>query len=363
MEKQPTHRESGEMLLSIRKIRYNLLKYWWICILVMGLAVGYVVLTTWKEYRMDVYSASLDTYQTLATVYIDSKDEDYTDAYKWLLYSEMVRDQVDEELQKNGFEPFDKNQDIIFVATKGDSMYYELTTMSVGLDRTMLIATKFEELLVSEAKRVMGLEGQIIDYPEAKAYMTNHKGAVITFDLDEPKTVSLSLGSLLSWNKLMVLLAGVFVWLGSVLILVLADKVFRTKEEIGAVINLPCICELGRDQKEGCDLMAVMLRNIGEKDGNGNFLLASSSKDLGLCELADNISKCLEERIGSSGMDAAVKTGQDMAVSAETLEEGKNAGHVILTIRIDKDKIPDVEKAVRNLEIVDANLIGYVLVK
>ena len=251
MEKQPTHRESGEMLLSIRKIRYNLLKYWWICILVMGLAVGYVVLTTWKEYRMDVYSASLDTYQTLATVYIDSKDEDYTDAYKWLLYSEMVRDQVDEELQKNGFEPFDKNQDIIFVATKGDSMYYELTTMSVGLDRTMLIATKFEELLVSEAKRVMGLEGQIIDYPEAKAYMTNHKGAVITFDLDEPKTVSLSLGSLLSWNKLMVLLAGVFVWLGSVLILVLADKVFRTKEEIGAVINLPCICELGRDQKEG----------------------------------------------------------------------------------------------------------------
>lgn len=41
-------------------------------------------------------------------VYIDSKDEDYTDAYKWLLYSEMVRDQVDEELQKNGFEPFDK---------------------------------------------------------------------------------------------------------------------------------------------------------------------------------------------------------------------------------------------------------------
>lgn len=67
MEKQPTHRESGEMLLSIRKIRYNLLKYWWICILVMGLAVGYVVLTTWKEYRMDVYSASLDTYQTLAT--------------------------------------------------------------------------------------------------------------------------------------------------------------------------------------------------------------------------------------------------------------------------------------------------------
>ena len=45
------------------------------------------------------------------------------------------------------------------------------------------------------------------------------------------------------------------------------------------------------------------------------------------------------------------------------MESGKTAGHVLLAITIDRDKIQDVERAVRNLEIVDANLIGYVLVK
>jgi capsular polysaccharide biosynthesis protein len=363
VEKQQTHKDSGEMLLSVRKIRYNLLKYWWICILVMGLAAGYVVLTTWREYKIDLFNASLDTYQTLATVYIDSADEDYTDAYKWLLYSDLVRDQVDEELKSNGFEPFDKDQDIIYVATKGDSMYYELTVRSIGLDRTMLIATKFEELLVSEAKNVMGLKGRIIDYPVASSYMKTHDGNVLTFELGEPKTVSLSLRSFLSWSKLMVLLAGMFVWLGSVLLLVLADKTFRTKEEVEAVIKVPCICEVNRKSQDACKLLAVMIQNISIKDRNGDFMLASSMKNDGLSEIAVNIKNCLKERYREAGETVAIHAAENMAVSAETLESGKTAGHVLLAITIDRDKIQDVERAVRNLEIVDANLIGYVLVK
>ena len=80
-------------------------------------------------------------------------------------------------------------------------------------------------------------------------------------------------------------------------------------------------------------------------------------------EIAVNIKNCLKERYREAGETVAIHAAENMAVSAETLESGKTAGHVLLAITIDRDKIQDVERAVRNLEIVDANLIGYVLVK
>ena len=76
MEQKTTREWKGEMLVSTRKIWCNIKKYWILGAAVLVICAVLVGLLTFREYRADLASAAMDTYQGQALVYIDSGDED-----------------------------------------------------------------------------------------------------------------------------------------------------------------------------------------------------------------------------------------------------------------------------------------------
>lgn len=337
---------SGEMIISPNKIWHNVKRYWWIALITLGPVVAYVLFTGIRNYRYDVASAQLDGYQSISTVYINSKDEDYTDSYKWLLYSDNLRDELDGMLKENGFEEFDKNVDIVVITRMGDSMYYELMVRSVGQERTEFVATAYTELLLSHAKKVMGLKGQVIDYPSLKTYVKFHDGSYQTFELGKPKTVSLSLRTFITWNKLMLLCAGGFLWIAIIMVFVFMDKVLRTQREVDIATGMDCISIIDKRAEHAVDLLAVLL------SGRTHVVLASAASNEKLDALAAELSG-----------KAPVAAAQGITQNADALEACRQAEHVILTVTLNRDRVPEVEQAVRNLKTAGANVLGYVLIK
>lgn len=346
---------SGEMIISPNKIWHNVKKYWWIALIILGPILAFIAYTGMRNYRFDVASAQFDGYQSISTVYINSKDEDYTDSYKWILYSDNLRADMNTLLVENGFEEFDKNQDIVVITRMGDSMYYELMVRSVGEERTEFVATAYTELLITHVKQVMGLKGQVIDYPSLKTYVKFHDGSYTTFEIGKPKTVGLSLGTFITWNKLMILCAGVFLWVAIIMVFVFMDKILRTKRETDIATGMECICTIDKKSVNALDLLAVMLDFTGKNSGKNHFVLVSAEK-------SDKISD-MAEKLTANVQGASVLAVTDVITDAKSLETCGNADYVVLTVTLNQDKVPQVEQAVRNLKTVGANVLGYVLIK
>lgn len=350
---------SGEMIISPEKIWHNVKKYWWIALIILGPILAFIAYTGMRNYRFDVASAQFDGYQSISTVYINSKDEDYTDSYKWILYSDDLRADMNTLLVENGFEEFDKNQDIVVITRMGDSMYYELMVRSVGYERTEFVAKAYTELLIDYAKKVMGLKGRVIDYPSLKTYVKFHDGSYTTFEIGEPKTVGLSLGAFVTWSKLMLLCAGAFLWVAIIMVFVFMDKILRTKRETDIATGMECICTIDKKNANALDLLAVMLDFTGKNSGKNHFVLATAEKNEKLSGIADEILTKLTKTTAG----ASVQSVTDIINNAMALEACGNADYVLLTVTLNQDKVPEVEQAVRNLQTIGAKVLGYVLIK
>jgi len=344
------------MLVSTRKIWCNIKKYWLLGVAVMAVCAAAVGLMTFREYRADLYSAALDTYQGEALVYIDSEDEDYSDAYTALLYSERIRKQVNEALLEAGFEEFNKKLDTANVDMKGTSMCYRVIVRSNGLERTEFLAKTYTELLMKETAGVMGLPGRIIDEPVMTTYMTKANGSVEIFELDEPRKVTLSLGSFLSWKKLMLLGAGFFLWCAFVMVKVFYDNTLRSREEMEQILTVPCLCEVQRKNRESHELLAVLLNAVAERSGEAQVLLVGARSSKGLTECSGSVREIAEER----HLAVNVEIAEQAALSAETLEKAKAAPHVYLFASVDEDDANSTDRAFANLLTMGVKLEGYV---
>ena len=346
--------ERSGTVLSPEKIWYNFKKVWWVGILILGPILAWIVFTAYKNYKVDLANAQKDMYQSLSTVYIDSEGENYTDSYKWLLYSQELREELNQALLNHGLEEFDKNKDIVFVSAKGESNYYELIVRSIGLERTQLLADGYTNLLVTYAKNIMGLRGRVIDQPDLQKYLEFYDGNYQTFELDQEVTVGFSAGRLVSWKFLMMFLAGVFLWMGVVVLFVLGDKTFRTKEEVDYIAGVGCLCEIGQASQQAESLLAVLVDYYGKSRAKDKFIFTSAMHSNKLKEIVSQL-------MDKSSMKISM---QEMAsVNADTVTACAEADYVILAVKLNEDKTPQVEKAISNINIVGANLIGYILIK
>ncbi len=356
MNQTSTKEWKGEMLISTRKIWCNIKKYWLLGAVVIAACAAMVVLMTVREYRADLAAASLETYQGEALVYIDSADEDYSDAYTALLYSERIRTQVNDALLANGFEKFNKKLDTANVDMKGTSMCYRVIVRSIGLERTQFLARTYTELLVKEAKDIMGLKGKIIDEPVMTTYLTKTNGGVEIFELDEPKKVAVSLGSFLSWKKIMIMGAGFFLWCAFVMVKVFYDTTLRSREEIDQVSVVPFFCEVKKGKQDSYELLAALLDGVSGRTENGRILLAAPKAGRGLADVFEGIKKALADR--HSRVELSMAEG--LVDSAEALDRAKEAGAVFLFVMLDQDSAEDTHQAFANLSVVGAGLYGYI---
>lgn len=351
-----TNEWKGEMLISTRKIWCNIKKYLLLGVVVMAACIGLAVLMTIREYRADLASAALETYQGEALVYIDSADEDYSDAYMALLYSERIRNQVDQALLENGFEKFNKELDTANVDMKGTSMCYRVIVRSLGLERTRFLAKTYTELLLQETKSIMGLKGRIIDDPVMTTYLTKANGGVEIFELDEPKKVTISLGSFLSWKKIMLVGAGFFLWCAFVVARVFYDSTLHSREEIDQVSIVPYFCEVRKGKQESCALLAALLDGVSERTENGSILLAAPKTSKLLTAVFEGTKKALEERNSKVKLSMA----EDLVGSADALDAARAAGAVFLFVTLDQDSAEDTHQAFSNLSVVGAGMYGYI---
>ncbi len=359
MEQKTTREWKGEMLVSTRKIWCNIKKYWILGAAVLVICAVLVGLLTFREYRADLASAAMDTYQGQALVYIDSGDEDYSDAYSALLYSERIREQVNEALLANGFEEFDKNLDTANVDMSGTSMCYRVIVRSIGLERTQFLAQEYTRLLLEEAREIMGLRGELIDEPVMTTYMTRANGSVEIFELDEPRTVTLSLSSFLSWNKIMIIGAGVFLWCAFVAVKVFYDCTLRSREEMDQISPVPCFCEIQKGDRESARLLAALLDAVGEQTQKRQILLIAPGAGKGLTAAFDAIQEALKERKSGVGLEMAAQA----AVSADSLDQARDAQLVYLFASVDEDDANETDRAFANLSTVGAELEGYIISK
>lgn len=346
----------GEMLISTRKIWCNIKKYLLFGVVLMAACIGLTVLMTVREYRADLAGAALETYQGEALVYIDSADEDYSDAYTALLYSERIRDQVNTALLENGFKKFNKKLDTANVDMKGTSMCYRVIVRSIGLERTQFLAKTYTELLLQEAKDIMGLKGKIIDDPVMTTYLTKANGSVEIFELDEPRKVTISLSSFLSWKKIMIVGAGFFLWCAFVMVKVFYDSTLRSREEIDQVAIVPYFCEVRKGKQESCELLAALLEGVRERTENGSILLAAPKTSKALTAVFEGTKKALEER----NAEVELSMAEDIVGSAGALDAARAAGAVFLFVTLDQDSAQDAHQAFANLSVVGAGMYGYI---
>ena len=347
----------GEMLISTRKIWCNVKKYWLLGAAVIIACAALVGLMTFREYRADLAAAALETYQGEALVYIDSADEDYSDAYTALLYSERIRNQVNQALLENGFEKFNKKLDTANVDMKGTSMCYRVIVRSNGLERTRFLAEEYTKLLLQEAKDIMGLKGKVIDQPVMTTYLTKANGSVQIFELDEPRKVSLSLGSFLSWKKIMIMGAGFFLWCAFVMVRVFYDTTLRSRDEVDQISSVPCFCQVKAGEQASCDLLAVLLDGVAERIGDsGSVVLAAPGSGKALTAVYEGVKGALAAR--NSGVELILAEGA--AVSAQALDQAKAAGAVFLFVTLDQDCAEETHQAFANLSTVGAGLLGYI---
>ncbi len=359
MNQKTTREWKGEMLISTRKIWCNIKKYWLLGAAVLLACAAVVGLMTFREYRADLASAAMDTFQGQALVYIDSGDEDYSDAYSALLYSERIREQVNEALLENGYEEFNKNLDTANVDMSGTSMCYRVIVRSNGLERTRFLAQVYTRLLLSEAEEIMGLRGEIIDEPVMTTYMTKANGSVEIFELDEPRAVTLSAGSFLSWNKIMIMGAGFFLWCVFVAVKVFYDCTIRSREEMDQISPVPCFCEVKKNDRESWQLLAVLLDAAARQAGKTSVLLLSPGQGKGLEESRGSLEAALAERKSSVKLETAGRA----AVSAPALDQASEAGMVYLFVTEDEDNADETDRAFVNLSVTGAALEGYVIQK
>lgn len=355
MEENNIYEKPEEIVISFRKIWDNFIRYWWICLITVGVAILGVVILTLKEYNTspETLLEKDKKYQAVTMVYMepenmdldayiknelnsstsksgealdkiaDSYEEDIElaknkmrmDIEQWfwnknnqlmydcmaLLKSSRVIDQINNELDKNKMEQYDIVLDKIEMRIQDGSRCYTITVRGEDKKRTALIANTATSILIKEAKNILGIvNSKIIDDAVINLYRE-------TENIDQPYEViteeslikksqkedeGLSIGSFVSMKKLLLIFVGGFLGLGIIFVYVLMDKKIRTREEMSMYFNIPYLGEIKKkDSDLKYDVIATGIVGKCITDGTKSLMVASPKENDKVELLAKSIQK------------------------------------------------------------------------
>lgn len=446
MEENNVYEKPEEIVISFRKIWDNFVRYWWICLITVGVAILGVVGLTIKEFRTtDVLLPEKEKkYQAVTMVYMEPEDlglDEYikngtdsnttsdgkamdkiADSYEedvelakkklrmefeqwyWsknnqlmydcmaLLKSSRVVEQINDELDKNNMDLYDTVLDKIEMRILDGSRCYTITVRGENKKRTKLIADTATDILIKEAKDILGVvNSKIVDNAVLNLYKETENPdqpyEIVTEESllkkSEKEKGEFSIGSFFSMKKLLLVFVGGFLGLGIIFVFVLLDKKVRTREEMGMYFNIPFIGEVKKNDTDlKYDVIATTVVGKCKTDGVNAIMLASP-KENGKTELLAEAIKKAAKQNGNKvevfnaanekeniehKMNGLEKENTFTIVVAENLTTDVNAIRIagkldkaIVLVKENGDEINEIEQAVNNVITTGGNVMGYVL--
>ena len=433
MNENQNYEQPEEIIISFQKLWDNFKKYWWICVITTVLAVVAVIGLTVKNYHdaknlseNDLVENEDKLYQATTMVYMEPQLEKmsesiketadniqdleksyaasvneyvktYIEQWNWnrnnqlmydsmaLLSSNRVRSQINDALEKNGMDSYDRILDEISMEIASGSRYYKLIVRGEDEERVEFIANTATDILLKEAQNVMGItNGRLIDKASIDLCEKQADGTykIITEKSEleaEEEEATLSLGSFISMKNLLLIFVGAFFGLGIIFIFVLMDKKLRNRNEVNMYLHIPYLGEVSKKSGDAqYSVLTTTLRKKCEQEGIKKVLLTTPK----VCDIQEKLLKNLgnesestatvkidsttnkvEEKIAveGTGKELTVVSAGQLLESSNTIKAVSSVDGTVLLITANGDNIPELEETISHIRTVGGKILGYVL--
>lgn len=342
----------AENIITPRKILANLRYFWWFCIIPLVLCGFLVYRDTMSTYRANQIAAQKDMYIASALVYYPTEDEEIGKGNMVIFKSKNTLEKVNEIMTSKGYAPFDDGKDKLELGHTMAS--YGLTLIGEGEERMLCMGQAFAESMLAVIQESTGIAGYIVDHATIAPCMIDASGNTIIYDNVSQKQVSLSLRDFLTWKKMMILCAGVFLGLALIFVAILFDKKIRSREELEAFCQIPCMGIVGRKKEKDKKLFLSLTGAMCKEHEVSKLMLVSVTKEALLSKLADELKVCAGETL-------QVECCEGMSDSAEAANRCYQSDAVVLTVHKDVDNVDGVKRALSNLAMINAKVLGYIM--
>ena len=345
---------SGVTVISVKKIWQNIKQFWWVILIFVTLFSMVLVRDMKNTYAADQALAAKDTYQSSVLLYYPHRDSEQGYAFVVLCESEMVIARVNARLEGQGFTEYNPS-DVLNINWIGNS--FGITLMGEGEDRMLLMAEAFGEAILSSAYEVTGNEGSILNKAWVAPCLVKSSGAVVLLDDVSQRQASFSLKEFLSWKRLMVMGAAVFMGFAVIFIAIILDKKVRTREEMDATLDIACIGVIKKKKKDSWHLTTELLAQVCEKRQCKNLAFVSIKE----CDEGRILKQELEKKLQSTGYMEDVVIAEGVVMNGSAFSVGKEAEGLVLLVSANRDQLDQVGYAVKSMELLEKKWIGYIL--
>lgn len=342
----------AENIITPQKILANLKHFWWFCVIPLVFCAVIIYRDTMSTYRVNQAAAARDTYIASALVYFPTEDEEIGKGNMVIFKSKNTMEKVNVILTAEGYAPFDEENDTLELGHTMAS--YGVTLIGEGEDRMLCMGHAFAESMLEVIEEATGMSGYIVDDAIVEPCMVDASGNVRIYSDVSERQVSLSLRDFLTWKKLMILCAGVFLGFALIFVAILFDQKVRSREEMEAFCQLPCMGQIGRKKEKDRKLFVSLANTMCCDRQVAKVMLLSVTKEGMLSGLAGDLEVAADKAY-------EVMICENGAGTAAAMTQCRSCGAVVLTVRKNVDTVGSVKKALSNLEMIQAQVLGYIL--
>ena len=342
-------RKTAENIITPWKIIANLKAFWWFCLIPLIVCGVLVYKDTMNTYAQNQAAAQKDTYIASALIFYPTEIEADGLGNMVIFKSKNTINRVNQIMVEQGYEPFDADEDYLDVGHTMAS--YGLTLVGEGKDRMLCMAQAFAESMSIVIEESTGIPAYIVDDATVAPCMVDASQNIRIYEHESERQVTLSIRDFLTWKKLMVLCAGVFLGLALIFVAILFDQKIRCREELEAFCEIPCLGVIGTKKEKDKKLVLALIHAMCQDVQAGSLMVTAVSKEAMLPVLAKEF----------EGASASVMTSQYAAKEADAMEQCRTCDAVVLTVRKNVDSVVTVKRALANLEMIQANVLGYIM--
>ena len=344
-------RKTAENIITPWKILANLKSFWWFCLIPLVLCGLLVYKDTMSTYAANQAAAQKDTYIASALIFYPTEVEADGLGNMVIFKSKNTIEKVNEIMVEKGYAPYDEGTDLLDVGHTMAS--YGLTLVGEGEERMLVMAQAFAESMLLVIEEATGISGHIVDDAMVAPCMIDASGTIRIYEEASERQVSLSIRDFLTWKRLMVLCAGVFLGLALIFVAILFDQKIRCREELEAFCELPCLGVTGAKKEKDKKLILSLIDAMCEDKQIKKLMLVSVSKEKMLADLARSMKTEAETY--------DVLTCEQAEKNAEAMNHCRMSDAVVLTVRKNVDSVVSVKRALANLEMIQADVLGYIM--
>lgn len=322
--------------------------------------------------QAQAWQAYVESYQNYISIYLQEWQKAkvnaaITDSNNYL-HSNTIRNQLNSSLVANGYDEIN-GCDVLSVSSTGTSHLFTLTVSGYeNSDRVEFLASEAARLYIEQGQEKLNLvDCEIVDEPEVyKVTRSTSKTGTVSFtrneyypDKDVAKTVeqdqsNTTLSVILSKKNILIVGLGFIVGIGIILIHILKDKKIREIIEVEALSDIQYLGTITDESEDQSNTVGVTIASLCLKDQISNISLIS------LQDRKAKGYKMLEDIVTENKIAARYVGSMN---NASVVRKASTDAGIILIIQAGKDDEKSFMNTLNTIEVIRANLLGYVLYK